>query len=330
MINVFAFSVESLFFRQTVFVPMKRALYPVLGLLAAVLPVPAHAGLVSQTFTGVTVSQPSELDAEFPAGTRWTLLVEWNDAAPPRNPPTPTQSRYALTKLTVTLHGKNGSWTTSAKPGQPSFGLNKNAGGDEIQFTGGWGPDAYTNPVIGSLQPYSVNFTLGDPTKTALAALTPAPGPIDAGKWSPAITHSYLKVYLNNDGDKYIQGSVDFSPVVSVKQVGGANLRDGKSSVRFKPTSVGKRSAKKVLLVSNAGSVGLVGLSAKLSGAGKRDYAVSAKGSKNLAPGTSKRVEVVFRPKRPGTRKAALKLASKNAGKPLFGVGLVGKATAAP
>ena len=289
--------------------------------LALVSIVSADAKIVGHTFTGTTTSQPSELGAEFPAGTKWTLRVEWDDAAAALFT-SDTQSQWRLTKLTLTLEGRNGTWTCSSVGGQPSFTLNEFGGTDEIQFTSGWGPAAHTNKTIGSLQPYSINVTLSDPTGTALAGVTPVPSGIDTSEWDE--TASEFKFYVDSSGFKAIYGGIDFAsdPDIAVSQ--GTNLTDGKSTVSFGKVSDGKKKSR-TFTIRNTGEAPLVVKAAKVSGKAKKDFKVGPMTRNILAPGQKKTVKVTFKPKKKGTRKAVLKILSNDPDEGSFDIKLKGK-----
>lgn len=291
---------------------------------------PVSAAIVSQTFTGVTTSQPAELNSEFPAGTKWTLVLKWDDTAAPLST-TPTQTSWRVTKMTLTLQGKSGAWTTSAVANSPSFTLNEFAGTDSIQFTSGWGPAAHTNPTIGSLQPYSINLVLEDPTGSALAGVTPVPSMIDLSKWDPAQSH--LKFYLSNDASKTIFGSIDLAsaakdPDIAVGQVGGKNLKDGKSKVSFGKSKTGSKGATRKFKIRNTGKAALKKLKLKLTGTARKDYKVGKLRKTTLKPGASTTVTVTFKPRKPGKRNALLKITSNDPDESPFDIKLKGKGVA--
>jgi hypothetical protein len=175
------------------------------------------AVIVSYAISGVTTVnfiEAGQLSTNMPVGSTWSAVVSWDTAASTLFS-SGTQAQYMLTSLSLTLTGTGGSWTTSAVPGgsAPSFTMNYGVR-DEIQFTSGWGPAAHTNQTLYEWQPYSVNLVLGDPTNTAIPSLTPAPSSLDLANWSTNTGHSYLKLYLNNNGNRYILGSIQsISPV---------------------------------------------------------------------------------------------------------------------
>jgi len=178
----------------------------------ALSPAALHAQTVSYTFSGVTTTNFVEAGAittEFPLGTPWSAVVEWDPGAGSLYL-SGTQGQYRLTTLTLKLEGQSGNWTTSAVANTASFTLNYLMSGtqDEIQFTTGWGPTNFTNQTITDRQPYSVNLILKDLTGTAIPSLSPAPSTLDFTDWSPLVANSQLKFYLNNTGNRYILGNI--------------------------------------------------------------------------------------------------------------------------
>lgn len=308
---------------------MKRIILSAATLAVATF-TPAPAATVGHTFTGVTAPDfafPAELLAEFPAGTAWTLRVEWDDAAAATNP-TSTQAGYALTKLTLTLRGKSGPWTTSSVSTNRAFNMNKNGSNHEIQFTSGWGPADHTNQTLsGSVQPYSINLTLGDPTGTAIPALTPAPKTVDLAKWSQDSSKSYFKFYLNNMGSQYLLGTLNFTippqnPDIEV--ILKKPLTAGKSTVAFAKTKVGGTAESKTLIVRNTGKGPLKNLALKVSGSARKDFKAGKIAKTTLAPGAKTTVKVTFKPKKTGSRKARLTITSNDPDENPFGIALKG------
>ncbi len=299
--------------------------HPLLATVAlSLLATSAHGATVGNTFTGVTTPGllPPDLSTEFPTGTRWTMVVEWDTAAEPEL--FDTQSKFPATKLTLTLQGKSGEWTTSAKPGKASYTLGTFGGVHSIQFTTAWGPDNVTNPTIGSLAPFSVNLSLEDPTQTAITSMTSAPGAIDLSKW--VSDRNQFKMYLNNDANQVMYGSIDApagKPDITVKQ--GKDLKDGKSTISFGNVIVGKKSAAKTFTIGNKGKGSLTGIAVKISGKGKDDYIVTAPGSTTLAKGKTTDFKVTFKPKKAGTRNAVLKVTSNDPDEGTFEIDLTGK-----
>jgi len=308
---------------------MKKTFFT-LVLLALSQTLTLRAAPVSQIFEGVTVNnpaQPGALNAEFPPGTPWTLEVAWDNASPPLNS-SATQAGYRLTTLTITLEGTSGNWTTSSVMDEASVGLLQNTGYHEVQFTSGFGPADHTVQTIGTSDVHSVNLTLGDPTGTAVPALTPVPSSFDLADFSASVSRSYLKIYLNNEGSQYILGGLGDNPVgdpdLSVKDKSGTILSSG-ASLKFPATKVDGKGAKNALTIANDGIGNLAGLAASLSGPGKRDYSISFKGGTILAPGASRTLTIEFEPNRRGKRTATLKLTSNDPENPVFEVIIIGK-----
>lgn len=307
--------------KKTFFSLVLLALSPALTLKAAP---------VSQIFEGVTVAnpdQPAALNAEFPPGTPWSLEVAWDNASLPLDS-SANSAQYRATMLTLTLEGISGNWTTSSVMDEASVGLLQTTGYHEVQFTSGFGPADHTVQTIGTSDVYSVNLTLGDPTGTAVPALTPAPGIFDIADFSASLSQSYLRIYLNNEGTQYILGGLGDNPVgdpdLSVKDKSGAILSSG-ASLKFPATKVDGKGAKSSLTIANDGLGDLTGLVAKVSGPGKRDFSISFKGGTTLIPGASRTLEIEFEPTRPGKRTATLKLTSNDPDSPVFEVILSGK-----
>lgn len=178
-----------------------------LGLLASSLP----AQSVVFSIAGVTtqnVIDNGALATNVPVGRPWSATFAWNPSSAPLFSSS-TQAQYRLESLLFTFDGVTEDWSTGAvsSASAPSFTLNTGAG-DEIQFTSGWGPSAHTNTSIYDYQPYSINVVLGDPTGAAFSSLTPAPSTLSLSNWSTNLADSYLKFYLNNDGNRYILGNI--------------------------------------------------------------------------------------------------------------------------
>lgn len=308
-----------------------RTIHPAIA--AACLAVSATAGTVSYTIKGVTTTnfvETGDITTEFPVGTPWTLRVEWDNAAAPLGQ-TATQCQYRLTQLTLTFDGASGPWTTSSLANKPSFTLNYISGGlqDEIQFTSGWGPADHTNQTIENWQPYSVNLVLSDPTGTAIPALTPAPSIIDFTDWSPLVAKSYLKLYLNNAGNRYIVGEIKsvsstFQPEISVQQPAGVELTDAKSPRNFGGVAVGKTSAARTFVIRNTGNGTLSGLKINKSGLHKAEFVAGPLSATTLAPGGRATFKVSFKPKAKGARSAKISIANNDANENPFDIPVSG------
>ena len=298
--------------------------FPLIALLCTPL---ASAGTVSQTFKGVTKTNWGVTGAaatEFPTGTAWTLLVEWDSSSDPSYIGT-TQSQYLLTKLTLTLQGVSGPWTTSSVPGKASFTLNQGIY-DQIQFTSGWGPADHTNQALKNLAPQSINLTLKDPGGTKITALTPAPSRINLSDWSLLPADSYLKFYLNETGSVYILGEIQVQPEIEVQQPKGSALIDGKGSRNFGKVAPGSTGAAKSFVIRNTGSSTLSKLRISKSGKNKAEFLVGALPKSSLAAGQSMTFKVRFSPKAKGPHSAKLVISSNDSDEnpfdiPVNGVG---------
>lgn len=287
----------------------------------------ATAATVGHTFTGVTTSNDvaaGPITTEFPLGTRWTVRVEWDNAAPYTGLYT-GQASYALTKFTVTFEGKSGAWSTSSLPGKASFSLNEFGGTDEIQFTSGWGPENHTNQVIENLAPYSINVTLNDPTGTAITSLDTTPTGVDLTKWSG----SEFKIYLNNEASSRILGTVDLGssnkkPEIGVK-LDGRNLTDGKAIAKFAKTKVDSTSNVRKFIIRNTGGAPLTGIGVSVSGAAKGDFRITKAPKSKLAPDGNTTFEVVFKPRKKGKRNAEIRITSNDPDEKTFNIQLKGE-----
>lgn len=171
------------------------------------------AQFVSYTISGQIVSggfSTTAVKSEFPVGTAWNAVIEWDTGASALGTPSGTQAQYRLTEFTLNMAGQSGNWTTSAIPNTASFTQNYEAGGTlhKTQFTTAWGPTNVTNQVLADLAPYSINVILSDPTATAIPSLTPAPDSLDSDDWDLSYPGSQLKIYLNNGGNQTLFGDI--------------------------------------------------------------------------------------------------------------------------
>jgi hypothetical protein len=301
---------------------------------AACLTVPAMAGTISYTFKGVTTSNDATgaITTEFPLGTPWTLQAEWDSTATPLSLD-PMQCQYRLTKLTVTLDGVSGKWTTSSLPNKPSMNLGKYPGNvHELQFTSGASAVDHTNQTIANWKPYSANIVLSDPTGTAISSFTPVPTTIDMTDWTANVANTHFKLYVTNaDASvfKTIFGKIQTvssgaSPEITVLQGKGKELKDGKSQKDFGTESVGKKSDKTSFTIRNSGDSTLSGLKLTMSGSHKGDFIVGPLSKTSLAPGATAKFKISFKPKTKGNRKAKLKIASNDKDENPFTIGLIG------
>jgi Abnormal spindle-like microcephaly-assoc'd, ASPM-SPD-2-Hydin len=287
------------------------------------------AAKVEQTFTGVTYLNSvtsANFKSEFPLGTRWTVLVEWDDAVQP-DFLSANQSSYKLSKFTLTLQGKSGAWTTSSLADKSKVGLNIYGTSHEMQFTSGWGPGEHSNPAVADLQTFSINVVLSDNTGKALPGLSPVPRSVDYSVWDKDKSH--LKFYMSNDGREVIYGSIDGMgvvklPEISIDRSGGKELKDEKSTIDFGTSGVRKNGDAITLTIRNTGKAALSGLQVGKSGKQKQDFVVSKLSKTSLAAGASTKIQVTFQPKAKGTRRALLKIVSNDADESPFDIKLIG------
>ncbi len=264
----------------------------------------------------------SEINAEFPVGTRWIVQVEWDSAAAPLFA-SDTQGSYRLTKFTTTLQGKTGVWTTSSLPGKAGFTMGK-YGSHEIQFTSGGAAGDHSNPNIEKLQPYSINVSLSDPTGKALSSLASAPSRIDMSQWD--IEASDFKLYLSESGFSVIQGNLEATatgPEISVRQRAGGELADGSGNSDFGKVKRG-RSGSKTFTVKNTGTKTLKNLEVSVGGKNRKNFTVRRLAKTALAPGASASFQVTFEPTAKGSREAAVVIKSNDKDENPFDIKVIG------
>jgi hypothetical protein len=90
----------------------------------------------------------------------------------------------------------------------------------------------------------------------------------------------------------------------------------------FEPTRIGSRTREKTLILLNSGTETIRGLRLRLPGTAGRDFLIRSRAARTLEPGRTTRIEVAFRPTRPGLRRATLKISGQF---PTKGVTLSGK-----
>lgn len=295
---------------------------------------PAFAKIVGYQFSGVTTVNRVAVGAittEFPVGTKWTAAVEWETTSAPLNLIS-TQARYRLAKITLSLEGTTGTWTTTSAPvNDAAYTINYifNNTAHEIGFSSGWGPANVTNSVIEDWAPYAIILSLTDLTGTAFPSLTPAPNSLDFNDFSPLEANSYFKMYLSNDGGSYLYGRIDsigsiYEPEISVKQKGGGEMIDGTSTTNFGTVKPGKPGKVISYAITNQGGTPLKKLAVTTTGKHKADFTVAKLSKSTLAKGESVTVKVTFDPEAKGARKAALKIVSTDSNESPFEIGLSG------
>ena len=278
----------------------------------------AQAKLVSQEFTGVLLNNTGLSQAfnnEFPAGTKWKVLVEWDDEQQALYMGD-TQSQWATTKMTLSFQGKSGTWTSSAANSGGTFSLNQYATIDEIQFTSGWGPDAHTNPTLADYPLYSFNLVFTHSMGEAIDGVAQVPSQIDLSKWMLSI--SELKIYVNNNAFPVIKGSIDgnVTPPDEVAKMAvfssGKKLRSGLSTVSLGDAVVGGIAQSRSLVIQNNGTAAIKGMKAVVRGKHRGDFIVRNLPTGALAPGEKARIKILFKAKNTGVRRAKLELQSND------------------
>lgn len=309
---------------------------PSAALAAALILTHATTGAktISYTLSGVTtlnMVQAGDFTSEFPVGTKWSAVLEWDNASSALFL-SDTQGQYRLTRFKITLQGKSGPWSTSSLPENGAFTLNlpfAPGGKHELQFTSGWGPNVHSNPVIENLQPYSANIILGDPTAKAITSLSPAPSVLKTSDWSLAFADSYLKFYLSESATQVVYGEVrsiqsNTAPEISVRQPADNELADAKGSRDFGRAAVNSNGATRTFTVRNTGKSKLSGIEVTKTGSHKGDFNVGDLPASSLNPGESMRFTVTFRPKGKEERTATLRIASNDEDENPFRIRLKG------
>lgn len=130
---------------------------------------------------------------------------------------------------------------------------------------------------------------------------------------------TYILTYTTPQDSYGSDFSVSFKVIVTDQ----SRLSLG-SPKRFSPIGINNRSVPQTIHVTNIGKLTAIGLRVTVEGAGKRDFNVVGPLRRSLAPGNSAPLKITFQPKRPGNRKAMLRVHSLNASSakaPLNGVG---------
>jgi hypothetical protein len=82
---------------------------------------------------------------------------------------------------------------------------------------------------------------------------------------------------------------------------------------RFPTLAVGRRSRPQLIRIDNLGETAAIGLAVRLSGPARAEFGATRPAASELAPGARTSFRVVFRPRRPGVRRANATLRSANA-----------------
>ena len=113
-------------------------------------------------------------------------------------------------------------------------------------------------------------------------------------------------------------------PEIAVEQPLANDLTDGVASIDFGGVNAGGNSEALVFTVRNPGTAALNGLVITKDGADAADFTVGSLGATTLAPGASTTFTVTLAPASPGTRSAAIHLASNDADENSFDISLTG------
>lgn len=115
------------------------------------------------------------------------------------------------------------------------------------------------------------------------------------------------------------------APEISVK-AGKTELQDGKHTLKYSKTKVGKSAKQSVITISNIGNAPLNKLSLSVSGKNKKDFRITKLKTKSLAAKKSVNFIVTFKPNSAGTKNALLTIKSSDADEGTFKVKMRGTA----
>lgn len=204
-----------------------RNLRPLLGCLAlftTALLSSLSAQTYSTTLSGVTTwngfGAPSTFATEYPVGTEWSAYLVWDTSAAALATFT-RQATFRLTTFQLTLHGQSGTFTTSALPDKASFGVTNNSGNTyhSIQFTIEAGTVNLTTGSTYGADLYSINISLGGNYTNGAASLTTPPDSLDLANYDLTnASTSLLKIYYDNSGVNYLQGSISAPALAPVPE----------------------------------------------------------------------------------------------------------------
>jgi YD repeat-containing protein len=168
-----------------------------------------------------------------------------------------------------------------------------------------------TSLAAGKSTTFTVVYSPKD-AKAHKALLTIASSDVHVPKYGIALTGTGMK---------------ELKPEIAVLQGSGAkkNLKDNKSTRDFGVVKVSASSKPMVFTIKNTGTAPLKKVKVTLSGKQARDYKVVKQPSKSVKPGKSTQFKVVFKPGKPTTSKALLKIASNDKDENPFRVKLTGK-----
>ena len=113
-------------------------------------------------------------------------------------------------------------------------------------------------------------------------------------------------------------------PEITVRQLDGAGLTDGKSKISFGSISTESSGRSKTLVIKNTGSARLTGLRVTKTGTHAKDFSVSPLATSSLAAGKSTTFKVTFKPSAKGTRSAEIHIGSNDSDEDPFDIKLTG------
>ncbi|MEO5916422.1 MAG: MBG domain-containing protein [Luteolibacter sp.] len=221
---------------------------------------------------------------------------------------------------------------------------------DYFKFTAAAGPISFSaSPFRSDADTWGgdldVLMELYDSTQTLVASSNPATLATASISTSVAAGTYYLVVkpaaagtpLVNPPSGYTVYGSLgqytitgsflpDNTPEIAVEQPVGTNLTDGSASMSCGSVLVGSSSSPLTFTVKNVGSANLTGLSVSKDGASSADFTVGSLGATTLAAGASNTFTVTFSPSAPGSRTAAIHIASNDADENPFDINLTGTA----
>jgi hypothetical protein len=118
------------------------------------------------------------------------------------------------------------------------------------------------------------------------------------------------------------------APEISVQQPAGRELVSSTSKINFGKVKVGKTGKAKSFVIKNMGTSRLTNLAIKKGGLRASDYLVSKLLKTSLPPGASTTFKVQFKPRRTGSRTAAVNIISSDSNENPFQIKLTGSGTA--
>jgi len=174
--------------------------------------------------------------------------------------------------------------------------------------------------------------------------ITKAPAPLINGKKKTSVTISFVSGVLGshnavlhiassdpdeNPFDIVLKGNrvPAIIPEIAVEQPAGTDLSDGVSARDFGAANIGA-TAPLTFTVRNTGIALLKGIGVKFIGGSAKDFLLTAKPAKSLAPGASTTFTVTFKPKAAGLRTTSLRLSSNDADEKFFDIAVQGTGVA--